>query len=76
MGERQQVRPGSGWCAYAEGEMSQRGGLAEEEPDDICILERLHISNVEEGRWVRVEEPGSREEVTAVSQVRGSEGLS
>lgn len=73
MGERQQVRPGSGCCAYVEGEVSQREGSAEEEPDDTCILERLHISNVEEGRWVRVEEPGSREEATAVSLVRSSE---
>ena len=46
MGERQQVRPGSGCCAYAEGEVSQRGGSAEEEPDDICVLKQLHISNV------------------------------
>lgn len=75
MGERQQVRPGSGSCAYVEGEVSQRGGSAEE-PDDICILEQLPISNVEEGRWVREEEPGSTEEVTAVAEVRSSEGLS
>lgn len=40
VGERQQVRQVLGAeGAYAEGEVSQRGGSAEE-PDDICILER------------------------------------
>lgn len=56
--------------------MSWRGASVGEESGYICILERLHFSDVEEGRWVTVEEAGSREEVTAISQARGSEGLS
>ena len=57
-------------------EVSQREGSAGEEPGYMCILERLHVNDVEEGTWVTVEEARSREEVTAVSQVRGSEGPS
>lgn len=36
----------------------------------------MHLSDLEGGRWVNLEEAGSREEGPVIPQVRGSEGLS